>query len=416
MTAAIVLGAGMVGMSTAIALRDRGWEVTLIDRNLPGRETSFGNAGIIQSECVEPHAMPRSPEALLRIATGRTNDVYYSLPDLPRHLPALVRYWWHSQPGRHRAIALSYARLIGRAIGTHGPLIARAGADNLVQRQGYRALYRDAGMFEQAVREAERVKALFGTPFSAMDAAATRAHEPALCQAGAGSIHWPEPWTVRDPGQLVSAYGDLFQRSGGTFVQAAVTSLDRADIVWRVRTDAGSFDAPHVVVAMGVWSSGLLARFGLNFPMVLKRGYHAHYASPRPLHIATLDMANGYVMAPMRAGTRITTGAHLTSPGGKAHYRQLDRAEQAASEVFDLGERIEPLPWSGTRPCMPDMLPVIGSVEGQAGLWLNFGHGHQGFTLGPASAELLGAMMAGERPPIDPAPFRPGRYRHRPLL
>lgn len=99
----------------------------------------------------------------------------------------------------------------------------------------------------------------------------------------------------------------------------------------------------------------------------------------------------------------------LARPGQAPVYRQLERAEASANELLSLGNRVEQEPWSGTRPCMPDMLPVIGPVGGQKGLWANFGHGHQGFTLGPASAELLTAMILGEKPPVDPAPFRPGR-------
>lgn len=410
MTEAIVLGAGMVGVSTAIALRDRGWDVTIIDRKPPGQETSFGNAGIIQSECVEPYAMPRSRRELFNIATGRSNDVNFAMSELPWHLQALSKYWWHSEGTRHQKISITYAKLIGRAIGTHAPLIDRAGAHNLVHQSGYRILFRDPKALEQGIASAERRKTGFGTPYIAMDAAATLKHEPALRQGGAGSVYWPEPWTVRDPGDLVTAYSELFCRNGGRLVQASIDAVDRFNRGWRVSTSDGAFDAAHLVIALGPWSPELLKKHGLRIPMIFKRGYHAHYVSPHQLSIATLDNAYGYMIAPMRNGSRMTTGAHLTMPGKPPIYRQLERAERAAEELFDLGERVEKTPWSGTRPCMPDMLPVIGPVKSEPGLWLNFGHGHQGFTLGPASAEILSAMMAAETPPVDPEAFRPERF------
>ncbi len=410
MSDAIVLGAGMVGVTAAIALRDRGWDVTLVDRGQPGRETSFGNAGIIQSEAVEPYAMPRGWLDLLRIASGRSNDVHYALAELPWHWQPLLRYWWQSAPARHRVATASYSRLIARAIGTHAPLIERAGAAALVHRTGYRVLYRDARAVEAALVHAEKLRGDFGIPFLGLDAAGTQAAEPALRHGAAGSIHWTGPWTVRDPGDLVAAYAELFIREGGAFVQSAVEGLERAGKGWRVDAASGRLEAEHVVVALGPWSNQILRPLGQSVPMILKRGYHRHYASPAPLSAPVLDDANGYVLAPMRHGTRVTTGAHITRLGRPAVHRQLERAERAVADIYDLGAAVEQTPWSGTRPCMPDMLPVIGQVAGRPGLWLNFGHGHQGFTLGPTSAELLSAQMVGETPPIDAAPFSSARF------
>lgn len=112
----------------------------------------------------------------------------------------------------------------------------------------------------------------------------------------------------------------------------------------------------------------------------------------------------------MAMGLRITTGAELTGPDAPARPVQLGRAEQAARGLLDLGEPVEKEPWFGTRPCMPDMLPVVGPASRHAGLWMHFGHGHQGFTLGPATGRMLADLMTGQTPFADPTPFRPDRY------
>jgi D-amino-acid dehydrogenase len=112
----------------------------------------------------------------------------------------------------------------------------------------------------------------------------------------------------------------------------------------------------------------------------------------------------------MARGLRLTTGAELTGRNAPATPVQLDRAERAARQLIDLGSSIDPDPWFGTRPFLADMLPVIGeALPEHPGLWFNFGHGHQGFTLGPASGRLLAEMLAGSTPVIDPTPFRPHR-------
>jgi D-amino-acid dehydrogenase len=407
----IVLGAGMVGVASALHLQRRGWSVALVDRKQPGQETSYGNAGIIQSEAARPHAMPRDLRSLLAIAARRTNDVDYSLASLPQHLAPLLRYWWHSSPQRHRRISRSYALVIAQATSEHGALIREAGADNLVRRSGYRALHRTQAAFDRAAMVAEKLASEHGVPARVISATELKAAEPGLTEAAAGAIHWLKPWTISEPGGLVAAYADLFTRSGGTFIHGdASTLVQAAGGGWRVSTLHGAIDAEAVVIALGPWSPGLLRQFGYRFTMVRKRGYHRHFSGASKLDLPLLDAAYGYVVAPMLRGMRITTGAELSGPHASPAPIQLERAERAARELLDLGTAVEATPWSGVRPCMPDMLPVVGPGSRHKGMWLHFGHGHQGFTLGPATGRLLAERMTGEQPFIDGSAFDPARY------
>jgi D-amino-acid dehydrogenase len=406
MTSAIVLGAGMVGVSTALHLQQRNVSVALVDRRSPGEETSHGNAGIIQSEAVEPYGMPRSLSELARAALGLTNDVRYRLATLPQHVRPLAQYWWNSEPRRFAAICKAYGALIGHAVPEHDVLIRAAGADNLVRRDGYLLLHRQADQFAEAVDNAKRLSEQWGLPYRVLDANGVRASEPAVTGPVAGAIHWTGPWTISDPGRLVKAYAELFVRRGGSITTGDALSLTRVGQSWRVTTDAGPVDAEHVVVALGPWSPELLKRFGFHIQMVRMRGYHRHFAGGAPLARPLFDTENGYVMAPMARGIRITTGAELTGTDAPATPVQLGRAERFARQLIDLGSSVDQEPWFGTRPFLADMLPMIGEAPDYPGLWVNFGHGHQGFTLGPASARLLAEMLVGETPAIDPTPYR----------
>jgi glycine/D-amino acid oxidase-like deaminating enzyme len=153
---ALVLGAGMVGTCTALHLAFRGYEVTLVDRREPGRETSYGNAGIIQREAVEPYAFPRGIPALLSAAFKRGADVNYHLGALPRLAAPLLRYWANSGPARYPAIARDYARLTEHATSEHARLIDAASAQDLVQRAGYRAIFRQTASLDAALTVAQR--------------------------------------------------------------------------------------------------------------------------------------------------------------------------------------------------------------------------------------------------------------------
>ena len=409
MRSAIVLGAGMVGVATSVHLQKRGWSVVLIDRKEPGRETSYGNAGIIQSEALRPYPMPHGLGELFKFAAGRTNDVRYHLASLPDHIGPLLRYWWNSFPAAHARASAAYAEIIACAVRDHEQLIQESGAGNLVRRNGFRVLHREQAMLDAEAAAAEALRDAYGVKFSILTSREMQQAEPGLSEGGVGGLHWQEPWTVSSPGALVTAYADLFRRGGGSIVRGEAQTLRQNQNGWSVVTEAGEIEAEAVVVALGPWSPELLKRFGYRIPMVRKRGYHRHYAGGSPLDLPLRDAANGYVMAPMQNGVRITTGAELTSPAGKPDLTQLAHAEQAARKLIDLGQPVEPEPWFGTRPCMPDMLPVIGAAKAHKGLWLNFGHGHQGFTLGPTSGRLIAELMSGEPPMVDPFPYRPDR-------
>ncbi|MEN9891757.1 MAG: D-amino acid dehydrogenase small subunit, partial [Pseudomonadota bacterium] len=178
---------------------------------------------------------------------------------------------------------------------------------------------------------------------------------------------------------------------------------------WRVHTDAGPLDAAHVVLALGPWSDQALAPLGYRSTLLIKRGYHMHYQPIQALHQPVLDAERGYVLAPMRQGLRLTTGAEFAAVDAPSTPRQLPKAERCARELLDFGPALDNTPWMGARPCTADMLPIVGAAPRHRGLWLHFGHGHQGFTLGPVTGRLLAEMMAGDVPFTDPTPYSPQR-------
>ncbi|MDI3564440.1 FAD-binding oxidoreductase [Bradyrhizobium sp. Arg816] len=184
MTDALVLGAGMAGVSAALMLQRRGWSVALIDRQAPGRATSFGNAGIIQSEAVEPFAMPRDLRSLWKIILGNTNDVHWRLRHLGPHVGPLLSYWWHSGGSRYRQAVEVHSALVARAAEAHAPLIAAAGAESLVRRDGFRVLHRTERGMDQEAAVAERFRADYGVPYRVLSAAALAKAEPGPEQPG----------------------------------------------------------------------------------------------------------------------------------------------------------------------------------------------------------------------------------------
>ena len=409
----IVLGAGIVGVSIAWHLVQRGRKVLLIDRRKPGLESSFGNAGIIQREAVRPYAFPHDLKTLLRVLPNRRIDIRYKPSGMFAAASPLLSYYLNSFPGRYKKIIPEYASIIALSTDEHDPMIKASGADALIQKNGWLELYRTEAELDIRYKEALEA-AKQGVISRRIDRATLDEMQPGLSADVCGAIHWQNTWTVESPGDLVQAYAKDFEAKGGEFLEAELKSIvQNSANNWTVTTSEGSHDAAEVVVALGPWSQDYLAPLNYHFPLFVKRGYHMHYQQPSiksTLNYWIMDAEKGYLLEPMKAGIRLTTGAELANLDAPPAYGQLDAAEKVARKLFPIGERADKEPWKGARPCLPDMKPVIGPAPKHPGLWLAFGHGHQGFTLGPATGRLLGEMMDNEKTAIDMQPFRADRF------
>lgn len=406
-----VLGAGIVGVSTALHLQARGRSVVLVDRRDPGEETSHGNAGLIERSSVIPYAFPRNVLTILRIALNRSSDVRYDWRFLPRVAPWLFQYWRNSAPQRLAEAARDMLPLIERSVSEHRPLLMEAGATHLARESGWLEICRRPQDLAASARGAAQLKQ-YRLDHDVLDAARLRELEPSLSPSIAGAVHWRDPLSVSSPGAVTKAYAELFLRRGGRFVRADARALKPSGAGWGLPSGEGEVRAKHAVIALGAWSTDCAAPLGYRFPLAVKRGYHMHF---RPAGNASLGRPmvsayGGFVLSPMLDGIRMTTGVEMAPRDAAPSPVQVDRAEAIARTLFPLGERVQDTPWMGVRPCLPDMKPVIGPAGRHPGLWFNFGHAHHGFTLGPASGRLLAEMLTGEAPAVDPTPYRADRF------
>jgi D-amino-acid dehydrogenase len=408
----VVLGAGIVGISVALHLQKRGRSVVLVDRRGAAEETSYGNAGLIQKEGVYPYGFPHDFSALARYAFNRTIDAYYHASALPGLAPFLARYWMHSRPARHRAVAQQYAKLIEHCVAEHDALAAEAGAQDFFRRTGWMKLFRTERERDRRYAEADATLPEFGVKYVKLDRSQLLEMEPHLVPCLTGAIHYTEPTSVDDPQGLALLYLGLFEKLGGRFVQGNAQSLEPDGAGWRMRTAHGPLASDAAVIALGPWADVITRALGYEFPLAVKRGYHMHYraAGEARLNHPVLDFERGYFLAPMHRGIRLTTGAEFARRDALKTPVQLGRAEPIARDLFPLAERLDTEAWMGARPCTPDMLPIIGRAPRHTNLWFSFGHAHHGLTLGPVTGRLVAEMVTGEAPFVDPAPYSPDRF------
>ncbi len=408
----VVLGAGMVGVCAALALQARGRAVVLVDRHGEAAdETSYGNAGLVQSEAVIPYTFPRDPAEIANAALNRDPRAHIRYSALPANAQALWQYFQFSNSSRVGETAAAMKPLVFGAADEHRRLAEAAGASDLLRPTGWIKVWRTAEGEDAARRDVEALKQ-YGVRVHFLDRDALTALEPHVGEVGRGGAHFPDPLSTPDPQGLARAYAALFVQRGGRFEKGDAMTLEPATGGWMVTTDKGCIAAPEVVIALGPWSNDLVRAFGLKLPFFVKRGYHRHYEPKGNAGLGrpVLDIEKGYLVAPMTQGLRLTTGAEFARPDDPPSSAHIDRLEPFARELFPIGAPKEAAPWLGRRPCLPDMRPIVGAFPGKPGLWLDFGHQHLGLTLGPITGRLLAEMMTGETPFVDPAPFRAERF------
>jgi D-amino-acid dehydrogenase len=409
----MVLGAGIVGTSIAVHLAKRGLSVALIDRQGAGEGTSYGNAGIIEGNTIFPPAFPSNAAELARIALKRSPVVNYHAWHLLRVALWLNAFRIASQQAHLGETARLMRPLFARAVAEHDAIAAEAGAEGYFSRRGWLKLYRTDQAFAALAPEID-FAARLGIANVPLDRAGALALEPGLAGDFRHAVHWTGAVSVTNPLALTRAYAARYAALGGILLTGDARSLHRTGSYWRVETRSGPLDAQEAVLALGPWAPDVLELLGIKLPLAVKRGYHCHFRQQEPaLSRPVLDAENGYVLAPMEQGIRLTTGVEFAARDAAPTPVQFDRVVPIAQKLFPLGERVEPTPWLGARPCFADSRPVISRAPRHGGLWLAFGHAHWGLTLGPVTGRLIAEMVSGATPFCDPKPFGADRFAQR---
>ncbi len=410
-----VLGAGIVGVSCALELQRRGFSVTVFDRSAPGRETSYGNAGVIARSSLMPFNNPGLWTALPKLLRNNTAQFRYDPVYVAKNLPWVLGFLWHARQSVFDVTTTALDALIRLSGTEHHRLLAEAGIAHRLRTNGWLFLYRSEQGFAASGLSRQTFEQ-FGIATQVLGADELAGLEPDVRPIFPRALWIKDTASVDSPSRVVEAYLKLFVDRGGRFVQAPIAALHQpvADGDWQVATESGhAHSAARVVMALGPWSREF-AKKTLNFtiPMAFERGYHMHYAAAAGTSLARpiYDTAGGYVLSPMAQGLRLSTGVQLAARDAPANTAQLDLAERRAREAFPLDTRLEPDAWLGSRPTLPDSRPMIGECPRHKGLWLALGHQHIGFGTGPGTAAVLGALMTGEASPLDAAPFRPSRF------
>ncbi len=411
---ATIIGAGIIGVSTAAFLQRAGYRVTLVDRLPPGEGCSFGNAGGVAFAEIMPTISPgvflKLPGWLLDPLGPLTVRWSY----LPKALPWFMAAARNTLPQHMKSITAARADLALRVVSDFETLLKAAGHHGLMVYQDTLRLYDTPAQFRGDAHE-RAVKKSYGFECRIFTGDECREMEPAISKSVThGAFHggW---YFVKNPERVVKSIAEQVVRNGGEIIADDVGAITMSNgrVTGLGLKQRGEFRVDQLVVCAGAYSHLLVQQLGEKVLLEAERGYHMVL----PNSGVSLSRSLTYARTPGVA-TPMDMGLRLA---GTDEFAGLDAAPNwaRADALWKVFKRVLPglnepdaatTRWMGRRPGTPDSLPVIGPSKRASNVWYGFGHGHMGLTWGPTTGRLISELMTGIKSNVDLSPFRVDRF------
>lgn len=407
----LVIGGGMVGSASALRLKAAGFAVTLVDPGDKRRGASFGNAGHIATEQVEPlSSWPMIWSAPRRLfAFGGALD--FRPGDIGAWLPWSIRFVAAARRQRFVHGTAALGSLQGRALEAWERLAALADAPDIVRPCGHNVVWMSAENARRGLRTWE--KASIGpTKFRELTRDELEVYRGALREVPAAGLRFSGSGQFKEPQAARDAVLTAFRARGGVEEHGSVVDLRVYDGGVAVTLDNGVVrHADEILIAAGAWSARVMRLVGLEPPLIAERGYsvqsatHAWPAELPPTYFEERTMIVSRFSSGLRA-TSFTELGRPEPPGDERKWRWLE------TQLRELGVAFAKAPdcWRGPRPTLPDFLPAIGRMQAHPRVLYAFGHQHLGMTLSAVTAELVEALVTGVAPAVDLNAFRVERF------
>lgn len=408
----LILGGGVIGLSCALVLLHRGASVTVLDRSEPGCGASHGNCGTLTPSHAIPLTVPDMPWRALRWMLRRDAPLYVN----PR--PDWDRWRWLLGFARRCNQAFAERAAIARAaiLQRSWTLLPRVLVDEGIECEyapsGTLVVYRDASALQRDHAQIDWLHRL-GIAAAAVGGAEVEQMEPALLPGVAGGILHPDDAQLR-PDKLVEGLARRVRECGGAIETGAVIEGFRChgQRIDGVRTARGEFAGERVLMALGAWTPGLAAQLDLKVPIQPGKGYSITMSRPDPCPRRALVLHEPSVcVTTWGSGYRLGSTMEFSGYDTSLNRTRLDALRRGAAAYLHapLGAELRE-EWWGWRPMCVDEMPLIGPVKRWTNLVLATGHGMLGVSMSAATAELVGSLLAGDKPLLDPAPYAPARF------
>ena len=407
----IVIGAGIIGISSALALQARGRQVLVLDRQAETPRASEMNAGAFAFTDIVPLATPgimrKAPKWLLDPLGPLSIPPAYAL----KIAPWMLRFWRASRPDRYQASVTAQTALMGLSQEALSRQVKDTDAGDLIQAEGQLQLYEGEKEYRASLPGWE-LRRRHGIRFELLESPeAIAAFQPGLDRRFTHAAFTPDWTNTCDPARWLRHLTSVFLQRGGRIEQADVTGLKPETGFVCIEAAGSSWSAGQVVVASGAWSHHLARTVGDRIPLETERGYNTTLPEGAfDLKTHLTFSGHGFVVTRINGGVRIGGAVELGGLTLPPNYRRaeilLEKAKRFLPGLKTEGGR----QWMGFRPSMPDSLPVIDRSPQDERIVYAFGHGHLGLTQSAGTAELVAGLVSGARNPIDMAAFSARRF------
>ena len=407
----LVLGGGVIGLATALALIEAGRSVRVLEASTVGAGASHGNCGTITPSHAPPLAAPGV------VATGLR---WMLTPDAPLYIkprldPALwrwlVQFALRCNPDDWRASTQSRAALLHDSRTRLADWVSRHGLACEFAEDGLDYVFRDTRKFEHYAEECGRLRE-FGVASELIDGDAYVRDEPALKPGVVGAVRFPGDGRLR-PDRYVAELARVVRERGGHIEEnCRVDSLQESGDGVVVNTSLGVRNGSDAVVAMGSWSPALVRTLGMKLPVQPGKGYSITYSRPSLVPKRPMVLKDRQVcVTTWDSGFRLGSTMEFSGYDASLNGTRLAALERGARECLHepVGTVVEER-WHGWRPMTWDDLPVLGRVPRKRNLWLATGHGMLGVSMSTGSGQLMADMITGRPTAIDPTPYRMERF------
>ncbi|NIX78395.1 NAD(P)/FAD-dependent oxidoreductase [Microvirga terricola] len=407
-----IIGAGIVGITTAHALLDEGHEVTLVDPGDKSGRATDANAGWIAHCDIMPLASPKIWSHVPRWLLDPLGPLAIRPGYLPRLAPWLVRFLRASSPQRIEASIEAIRSINAEALPAWLRRLEICGLRHHLRERGTLSVWRSQEAFAKAKNVLRRQRE-FDIPFEMIGSGDLKTLEPSLYNAPVGVIY-PGMCHVSDPATLATELMAAALARGARHVRAEARAIRPANDAVHVVTDVSDVGilSDRVVLAAGAWSKLIAKSLGDAIPLDTERGYNATFPTGTfGLSRPVMFEGEGFVTTPLDIGDRIGGAVEFAGLDAPANHRRADAMIARLKHFLPhLDSRIPARRWMGFRPSIPDSLPVIGSARGDERVVYAFGHGHYGLTQAAVTAEIVAAKISNRRGPVDATPFSPRRF------
>ncbi|WPZ23453.1 FAD-dependent oxidoreductase (plasmid) [Sulfitobacter faviae] len=404
-TPVTVVGAGVVGLSIALALQARGLPVRVIDREGPAAGASAGNAGAFAFTEILPLASPR----MIRQAPKWLLDPLGPLSVPPRYAgriaPWMWRFWKASWPAQVRASTVAQTALMKLSQAALDPHLELSGLAHMLRHDGQLQVYESEAEFRASL-PGWQAREEAGIAFTHLKGDEIAAYQPGLAPGFTHATFTPEWQSISDPRDYVLAMAERFRAGGG---EITITRAERL-VAGGVETAAGMMPG-RVVLAAGAHSHHLARTAGVKIPLETERGYNTTLpAGAFDLKRQITFGGHGFVISKVGHGLRVGGAVELGGLDLPPNFARADAMLKKAKRFLPGLDTSGGTQWMGFRPSLPDSLPAIGALPSRPDVFCAFGHGHLGLTQSAGTAAIIADLMTGQDPGIDLTPFSPARF------